>query len=108
MPLGCSENQPSLQEFIIKAKVALVAVGIIRDAAICKFVSELVFSCHRKSNECIGKVMNACFTKFYLSSTAMSTWFSMGSWAHIPKLLMFHSSQISVCLLSNLSREYNF
>jgi hypothetical protein len=39
VPLGCSENQASLQEFIIRAKAALVAVGIIRDAAICKFVS---------------------------------------------------------------------
>ncbi|KAK1609385.1 hypothetical protein QYE76_033058 [Lolium multiflorum] len=35
VPLGCSENQGSLQEFITKAKAALVAVGIIRDAAIC-------------------------------------------------------------------------
>uniref|UniRef100_A0A0D9X5G9 PHD-type domain-containing protein n=1 Tax=Leersia perrieri TaxID=77586 RepID=A0A0D9X5G9_9ORYZ len=32
LPLGCSEDQASLQGFITKAKAALVSVGIIRDA----------------------------------------------------------------------------
>ncbi|GJN36708.1 hypothetical protein PR202_gb25595 [Eleusine coracana subsp. coracana] len=31
VPLGCSENQASLQEFIATAKAALVAIGIVRD-----------------------------------------------------------------------------
>ncbi|KAL6659053.1 hypothetical protein ACP70R_003093 [Stipagrostis hirtigluma subsp. patula] len=35
VPLGCSENQVALQEFITKAKAALVAVGIIRDPLMC-------------------------------------------------------------------------
>ncbi|KAG8046755.1 hypothetical protein GUJ93_ZPchr0008g13921 [Zizania palustris] len=35
VPLGCTENQASLQEFITKAKAALVSVGIIRDAIMC-------------------------------------------------------------------------
>jgi hypothetical protein len=70
VPLGCSENQGSLQEFITKAKAALVAVGIIRDAAICKFVSELVSCCH--NNECM-------LQKFSLSSIGMSTSCSMGT-----------------------------
>ncbi|KAM3213142.1 hypothetical protein ACQJBY_065881 [Aegilops geniculata] len=35
VPLGCSENQSSLQEFITRSKAALVAVGIVRDAVIC-------------------------------------------------------------------------
>ncbi|XP_015695528.2 protein FORGETTER 1-like [Oryza brachyantha] len=35
LPLGCSEDQASLQGFITKAKAALVSVGIIRDAIMC-------------------------------------------------------------------------
>nr|CAB3482436.1 unnamed protein product [Digitaria exilis] len=31
VPFGCSENQATLEEFITKAKAALVSVGIIRD-----------------------------------------------------------------------------
>jgi len=35
VPLGCSENQANLEEFITKAKAALVSVGIIRDPVMC-------------------------------------------------------------------------
>ncbi|CAL5011046.1 unnamed protein product [Urochloa decumbens] len=35
VPLGCSENQATLEEFITKAKAALVSVGIIRDPVMC-------------------------------------------------------------------------
>ncbi|CAM0902689.1 unnamed protein product [Alopecurus aequalis] len=35
VPPRCSDNQASIQEFITKAKVALVSVGIIRDATVC-------------------------------------------------------------------------
>ncbi|OEL13043.1 Protein strawberry notch-like protein 1, partial [Dichanthelium oligosanthes] len=35
VPLGCSENLATLEEFITKAKAALVSVGIIRDPAMC-------------------------------------------------------------------------
>ncbi|WVZ94507.1 hypothetical protein U9M48_040390 [Paspalum notatum var. saurae] len=36
VPLGCSENRATLEEFITKAKAALVSVGIIRDPVMCK------------------------------------------------------------------------
>jgi len=35
VPLGCSESQANLEEFITKAKAALVSVGIIRDPVMC-------------------------------------------------------------------------
>ncbi|KAG0522949.1 hypothetical protein BDA96_07G081700 [Sorghum bicolor] len=35
VPFGCSENQATLEEFITKAKAALVSVGIIRDPIMC-------------------------------------------------------------------------
>ncbi|CAO2168418.1 unnamed protein product [Urochloa humidicola] len=35
VPLGCSENLATLEEFITKAKAALVSVGIIRDPVMC-------------------------------------------------------------------------
>ncbi|XP_066343791.1 protein FORGETTER 1-like isoform X1 [Miscanthus floridulus] len=35
VPLGCSDDETSIQEFINEAKAALVSVGIIRDAFIC-------------------------------------------------------------------------
>jgi hypothetical protein len=38
VPPSCSDNQASIQEFITKAKIALVSVGIIRDSIVCKFI----------------------------------------------------------------------
>ncbi|KAI5011295.1 hypothetical protein ZWY2020_013432 [Hordeum vulgare] len=35
VPPRCSDNEASIQEFITEAKVALVSVGIIRDATVC-------------------------------------------------------------------------
>ncbi|XP_020401317.1 protein FORGETTER 1 isoform X1 [Zea mays] len=35
VPFECSENQATLEEFITKAKAALVSVGIIRDPIMC-------------------------------------------------------------------------
>jgi hypothetical protein len=37
VPLGCSESQVALQDFITTAKAALVAIGIVRDPVMCKF-----------------------------------------------------------------------
>lgn len=42
LPSGCSEDQASLQGFITKAKAALVSVGIIRDALMCKLLCKLI------------------------------------------------------------------
>ncbi|KAJ6822165.1 protein FORGETTER 1 [Iris pallida] len=40
-PPGCSsENPASIQEFIIKAKAALVSVGIIRDSVLCNGIGK--------------------------------------------------------------------
>jgi len=42
VPLGCSENQANLEEFITKAKAALVSVGIIRDPVMCKLFYKFI------------------------------------------------------------------
>lgn len=41
VPFGCSENQATLEEFISKAKAALVSVGIIRDPVMGKLFYKL-------------------------------------------------------------------
>ena len=38
VPPGCSDDETSIQDFINEAKAALVSVGIIRDAFICKLI----------------------------------------------------------------------
>jgi len=42
VPLGCSESQANLEEFITKAKAALVSVGIIRDPVMCKLFYKFI------------------------------------------------------------------
>jgi hypothetical protein len=50
VPLGCSESQVALQDFITTAKAALVAIGIVRDPVMCngkiggKLTGYLIFS----------------------------------------------------------------
>ena len=61
MPFGCSENQATLEEFITKAKAALVSVGIIRDPIMCKFVSQTYLYCLRIRNMNFRKFCFDCF-----------------------------------------------
>ena len=74
MPLGCSENQANLEEFITKAKAALVSVGIIRDPVMCKLFYKHFYCCKIKS-------MN--FGKFYFVCFAIKILFS-----YYPKLVI--------------------
>jgi len=62
VPLGCSESQANLEEFITKAKAALVSVGIIRDPVMCKLFYKHFYCCKIKS-------MN--FGKFYFVCVAI-------------------------------------
>jgi hypothetical protein len=48
VPPGCSDDETSIQQFINEAKAALVSVGIIRDAFICKLIKNhltYVYAC---------------------------------------------------------------
>jgi hypothetical protein len=62
VPFECSENQATLEEFITKAKAALVSVGIIRDPIMCKFVSQTYLYCL--------KIRNMDFRKFCFDCSA--------------------------------------
>ena len=45
VPPGCSSEHPAtIQEFIIKAKAALVSVGIIRDSILSKWIEIIILS----------------------------------------------------------------
>jgi len=61
VPFGCSDNQATLEEFITKAKAALVSVGIIRDPIMCKFVSQTYLYCLRIRNMNFRKFCFDCF-----------------------------------------------
>jgi hypothetical protein len=59
VPPGCSDNQSSIQEFIAEAKAALVSVGIIRDAVVCKFTQKQLdtfFLPYLSVCDCVGLI----------------------------------------------------
>lgn len=59
MPPGCSsENPASVQEFITKAKAALISVGIVRDTILCKYIFISILSdLSQQGDYCFTHVM---------------------------------------------------